>query len=361
VPKTPYAVIMAGGRGERFWPLSNARHPKQVLPLIDDRPMIIMAVDYLQGVVPPDHIFVITSQDLVPAIAAAVPQIPSEQIIGEPVGRDTAAVCALASVLVRARDPDGVFCILTADHRITDLDVFRSTIRDAVTLAAAENCLITIGIRPLTPSTGFGYIEAGVSLDRNSGTRFFRTRRFVEKPNRETAQAYLDAGNFYWNSGMFIWSAKTLQTAFRQHTPSLARLIDELEAAVGTVTFTQVLATAYDKLKRISIDYALMEKADNIVMAHGAFGWDDVGSWPALAHHRPHDTADNVVVGDAVLLDSQRNIVFSKARVTALLGVQNLVVVQADDVTMVCHIDRAQDIKKLVQQVGAQEALRRLL
>ncbi|WP_160300739.1 mannose-1-phosphate guanylyltransferase [Kiritimatiella glycovorans] len=356
-----YAVIMAGGKGERFWPLSTSQHPKQLLSLVGKRPFLAQAVERLEGLVPPERVWVVTNRDLVDATRAAVPEVPAEQIVGEPMGRDTAAAVACGGALIKARDPDGVFCILTADHVIGDLPLFRSTLRGAMDLAAGEDLLLTIGIEPSEPSTGFGYIEAGEPYAEREGVSFHRAARFVEKPDRATAGEYCASGRYCWNSGMFVWSVPALQRAFDEYRPQLSGLMDELSAAAEAGTLDEAMARTYPELEKISIDYALMEKASNIVMARGTFAWDDVGSWPAVRNHWAADEAGNTVQGTCETLDGGGNIVYSPDRLTALIGMEDTVVVQAEGVTLVCPRDRAQDVKKLVGKLREKQGYENLL
>jgi mannose-1-phosphate guanylyltransferase len=356
-----YAVILAGGKGERFWPLSTAKRPKQLLSLVGDKPLLAQAVERLEGLIPPSRIFVVTNRDLVDASRAAAPMLPPAQVIGEPMGRDTAAAVALAAALVKARDPKGVFCILTADHVISDLAIFRRTLEASLQLAAREPVLVTIGMKPTEPSTAYGYIEAGEEHSAIEKIHFLRALRFVEKPDAPKAQEYLASGRYFWNSGMFVWSVATLEAAFARHRPVLKGLLDDAARAVAQGRLDVYLDGAYPKLDRISIDYALMEKADNIVMARGEFSWDDVGSWTALENHFPRDAQGNIAAGDVAAHDSSGNIVVSHERLTALIGVKDLVVVQAEHVTLVCSRERAQDIKKLLEQLRAGGRHERLL
>ena len=343
-----YAVIMAGGKGERFWPLSTSKHPKQLLALVGDKPLIAQAVDRLAGLIPPEHVFVVTNADLVEATQAAAPMLPAENIVGEPIGRDTAAAVACGGALVGAKDPDGVFAILTADQVMGDLDVFKATLAGGMDLAEQNEILVTIGIQPVFPSTGFGYIESGNDFSQGGDVKFKKAFRFVEKPDAETGQGYLDTGKFFWNSGMFIWSVPTLGKAFAAHCPEMKTLMDELGGYAARGEIVQGLNKTYPGLGKISIDYALMEKADNIVMACGTFMWDDVGSWPALEGHFPQDDSGNTLIGECEQIDSSNNIIYSKDRVTAVIGAEDLIVVQAEGVTLVCPKDRGQDIKKMV-------------
>lgn len=346
-----YAVILAGGRGERFWPLSTSKRPKQLLNLVGEGTLLAQAVDRLAGLVPPERVLVITNADLVEASCAAAPQLPQKNVIGEPMGRDTAAAVALAAGLVKARDPEAVFAILTADQVIGQIPVFQKTLRASMDIAARGQHLITMGITATFPSTAYGYIERGARVEIQEGLSFCKAARFVEKPNLERATDYLATGRYVWNSGMFIWSVKAIESAFMQHRPALGKLVDEFAAAQRQGALLATLARIYPGLEKISIDYAIMEKADNILVAEGTFSWDDVGSWTALENHFPADTARNVVVGECAAWESSGNIVFSRDRVTALVGVKDLVVVQADGVTLVCHRDQAQNIKKLLEGI----------
>ncbi len=343
-----YAVIMAGGKGERFWPLSTSKHPKQLLALVGDKPLIAQAVDRLEGLVPPENVFVVTNADLVEATQQAAPQLPAENIVGEPIGRDTAAAVACGGALVKAKDENGVFAILTADQVMGDLDVFSATLRGGMDLAEKNDILVTIGIEPTYPSTGFGYIESGDAFEDAENVEFRKAVRFVEKPDEATATEYLETGKFYWNSGMFIWSVQSLEKAFASHCPEMKELMDTLTEYAKHGKIIEGMDATYPDLGKISVDYALMEKADNIIMACGTFYWDDVGAWPALESHFDQDEGGNTNIGQVQTLDASNNIILSKDHLTAVIGVENLIVVQAEGVTLVCPKDRAQDIKKMV-------------
>lgn len=349
-----YAVILAGGKGERFWPLSTERRPKQLLSLVGDEPLVAQAVRRLETLVAPERVFIVTNADLVGSIRAVVPSLPAENIVGEPFGRDTAAAVTLGAALVATRDPGAAFCVLTADHVIKDAARFRRTLGDAFRMAMSSDCLVTIGIKPAFPSTGYGYVECAEAIPFEGETRFFKALRFVEKPDAETARQYAASGRYSWNSGMFIWSLTALGRAFGRHSPALGGLLKRLKPAVGAPDFAGRLRTEYERIEKISIDYAVMEKADNIVMARCDFDWDDIGSWTALENHFPRDEAGNVVAGCAETMDAKGNIVFSRDGLTALVGVDNLVVVRSGPVTLVCRRDSVQDVKKLVQKLRAQ-------
>lgn len=351
-----YAVVLAGGYGERFWPASTAAKPKQLLSLLGDRTMLEMAVDRLDGLIPVERVLVLTSEDLVAPTRAATPGLPEANVIGEPMRRDTAAAVALAAAVVKARDPHGVFCIVTADHVMGDLDLFRSTLAAGLELAASEDVLITIGITPRHPATGYGYIRAVDAFGPQGAIEFRSVDRFVEKPDRTTAESYVASGEYSWNSGMFIWSVASVQKAFAANRPELSEFIDALVPSVDGPDFAEALATGFEPLEKISIDYALMERADNIVMAVGTFAWDDVGSWPAVGDHLDDDGAGNAVRGELETVDASNNIVVSEGtgadgRVTALIGVSDLIVVHTDTATLIVPKDRAEDVKKLVSRL----------
>ncbi len=359
--KNAYAVIMAGGRGERFWPLSTSKSPKQVLRLFGDRSLLEMALERLQGLVPVENVFVITSRELVEPTCANAPALPPENVIGEPFGRDTAAAVALGAALVHARSPEGVFCVVTADHIIGDIPVFQQTLRESMDLAMREDILITMGIAPAYPATGFGYIEAGDRIDSPGDISFFTAKRFVEKPDTETAAQYLAEGTYFWNSGMFVWSSVSILSAFEKYHPPVYHMAQAMMPVAQKAEFATQLEREYDKLEKISVDYAVMEKAENIIMARGTFAWSDVGSWTALADHFDADAEGNTVIGSCRSIDSTGNIVVSQDRLTALVGVDDLVVVHAKGATLVCPRDRAQDVKAMVAALQDDDAAGDLL
>ncbi len=360
-PQNQYALIMAGGKGERFWPLSTSRKPKQLLALGGDRPLLQLAVDRLAGLIPPERILIVTSAALVAPIREMLGQGSPVGVLGEPLGRDTAAAVAAGAAWIRRRAPDAVFCVLTADHLIGDLPVFRQTLARGLALCAENDVLMTIGIAPSEPSSAYGYIEMGASWIRDDGIEFFRAQRFVEKPDMETARGYLASGRYAWNSGMFIWSVRSILNAFAEFRPALAERLSAWAQCRNEAEFEAALARDFPALEKISIDYAVMEKARNIVVCKGTFAWDDVGSWPALAAHLPQDGAGNATTGDVEALDSAGNIVVSQGRLTALVGVKDLVVVQAEGVTLVCSQARSQELKALLARLRTQKNRETLL
>jgi mannose-1-phosphate guanylyltransferase len=359
-----FVVIMAGGRGERFWPESRLARPKQLLPIVGDTAMLAQTVQRLEGLVAPQDIFVITNAEQRAAVLEVCPNLDSAKVIGEPMGRDTAAAVGLATILVRREDPQASFAMLPADAVIHDAQGLRNTLEAAFQAAEAQPVLTTIGITARFPATGYGYMQQGEPIADYAGRTVYQVRRFVEKPNEPTAQSYLESGDYFWNAGMFVWSVTSIAAELEKNTPNLWAALQAMDAGLAAgLGLDEQLAAHYPQLEKISIDYAIIEKATNVVMVESGFDWDDVGEWPAIARHYPADSAGNVVRGAAHLEASSGNIVFSRDpdHLVALLGVDDLIVVKTEDATLVCHKDKAQDLKALVQSIGAQEAYKRLM
>lgn len=340
---------MAGGRGERFWPKSRLSRPKHLLSIVGEQSMLAQTVQRLQGLVPQENIFIITNKEQQVAVQETCPDLSKDQIIAEPIGRDTASAVGLAKSIVKQKDPQGVFAILPADHVVHDVENFKKCLNSTFDIASETASLVTLGIQPTGPSTAYGYIKKGDQVDT-----YYKVDQFVEKPNLETAQSYVDSGNYFWNAGMFTWTVPALEKALNTHCPELAEGLTQLEKRLEAgETLEAVLAELYATLPKISVDYALMEKADNVVTVPSTFDWDDVGEWPAIARHHESDENGNVTRGEGLIEDGSGNIVISEdGHLTALIGVNDLIVVQAEGATLVCHKDRAQDIKKLVKQVS---------
>ena len=350
--KHAYAVILAGGSGERFWPLSTKSRPKQFISLFGGRPLLSLAVERLHGLIPADRIFIITAERLAADTAEAAWNVPRANIIGEPCKRDTAPAIAVACGLVHQRDSEGIVCVLTADQLMSDVETFRLTLADSIRVASRDEVIVTMGIQPTYAATGFGYIDAGDALETRTVTLFNKAKRFVEKPDAYTAARYVESGHYYWNAGMFIWKTGTMRKALAAHAPDLAELCDCVIGADSSDALDAVLRQIYPSLRSISVDYAVMEHADNIVMARGAFGWDDVGSWPSVAGHFSADLDGNVVIGSCEQMEAQNNIVVSENRLTALIGVRGLVVVHSDNATLICPKERAEEVKKLLRRIA---------
>ncbi len=359
-----YVVIMAGGRGERFWPVSRLARPKQLLPIVGEKAMLTQTVERLAGLVDPQDVFVITNAEQRAAVLEVCPGLDPAKVIGEPVGRDTAAAVGLATVLVRREDPAATFAMLPADAVINDDAGLRATLETAFQAAEARPVLATIGVTADFPATGYGYIQQGNELDEYAGRQVFQVQRFVEKPDQQTAETYLRSGDYFWNAGMFIWSVSAIVGELETSTPALWSALQGIDAGLAAgQNLDALLAEHYPHLEKISVDYAIIEKAANVVMVESGFGWDDVGEWPAIARHYPADAAGNVVRGSAELADARRNIVYSQdeEHLIALLGAEDLIVVKTQDATLICHRDKAQDLKALVKQIGAKAAYKKLM
>ncbi len=359
-----YVVIMAGGRGERFWPESRLARPKQLLPIVGDKAMLAQTVDRLEGLIAAEDIFVITNAEQREAVLEVCPELDPAKVIGEPIGRDTAAAVGLAAVLVKRADPGATFAMLPADAVIHDSAGLCSTLASAFAAAESSQVLVTIGITAAFPATGYGYIQQADLLDEFEKRPVYQVKRFVEKPDVTTAEGYVASGDYFWNAGMFIWSVPTIVGELEASTPSLWKALGAIDDGLANgEDLDSLLKLHYPHLEKISVDYAIIEKAKNVVMVESGFDWDDVGEWPAVERHYPADTSGNVVRGTAHLADAKGNIVFSRDddHMVALLGVDDLIVVKTEDATLVCHKDKAQKIKALVKEIGAKEALQHLM
>ena len=346
-----YAVILSGGSGERFWPLSTPDRPKQFLSVFGGKSLIRQAVDRLRGLVPVSNVLVVTAASLVKATRQELPELPRANVIAEPCRRDTAAAVATAcGVVERLGGTDAVAAILTADHLMRDVPAFRQLLADAARAAAATDDIVTMGVAPDYPATGFGYIQVGEPVPLRMKTVFHRAVRFVEKPDAKTAAKYIATGKYAWNAGMFVWKVSTMKAALLVGAPALAIL--EASVADKKNRVPAVLETLYPQLPRISIDYAVMEKVKNILVSRSAFGWDDVGTWSAADRHLATDARRNVAKGNVALLDVTDSVAISEGPHVAVLGVNDLVVVATKDSVLVAAKDRVQDLKKLLAKMS---------
>ncbi|MDQ6764704.1 MAG: sugar phosphate nucleotidyltransferase [Verrucomicrobiota bacterium] len=348
--QTIYALILAGGSGERFWPLSRRARPKQLLRLISDKTLLEETVARLEGLVPNERILILTNVEQEKAVRALLPNFPAGNIVAEPAKRDTAAAVALGVGWVAARDHLATMIVLPADHVIKDTAAFHRTLETAAVAAKESGALVTIGLKPTWACPGFGYIEQGdpVTLRRSNEARgdIHQVLRFREKPNAELAETFLRAGNFRWNAGMFIWSVPTVLSEFNRHAPELANFISQLSVPGA---FARALRERFAGLPKISFDYAIMEKADRVLVVEAEFDWDDVGGWRAVASYFASDEDANAANCDVTALESTNNIVFEEGGTKiALLGVHNLIVVRTGDALLVCHRHQAEKIKHLI-------------
>jgi mannose-1-phosphate guanylyltransferase len=366
-----FVIIMAGGRGERFWPLSREKMPKQLLTLLGRRSFLQQAVDRVLPLVPVKNIFIITNAAQIAEVRKQLPKLPKDNVVAEPVGRDTCAAVTLGAALVGARSTTGVMAVLPADHVIAEEKKFQQVLGDAFDLAARGQVIVTIGIQPTEPATGYGYIRTGPALPAPSGAKkyktvFFKAEQFVEKPNRDKAVEYVNSGHYRWNAGMFVWSFVTITNALEQHQPEMFAACQRwFKVAAQPAKLAKVLAKEYPVIKKISIDFALMEQAQNVVVADGAFAWDDLGAWPAIARHFKPDAAGNVAVADFIQVDAARNIIYdarTKNRTPiAVVGLHDAILVQTDDAVLLADKAQAQKIKELVKQLAADPRLKKLV
>ena len=345
-----HPVILAGGSGTRFWPLSRQKRPKQLLPLASEQPLVADTAARLVGLADFANVVTVCGPAHAHEIRALLPQEARGGVVVEPEPRNTAPAIGLAAALVRARDPDGVLLVLPSDHAILDLNEFRRTIARATTLAQS-GALVTIGIEPTRAETGFGYIQLGSTHPGGDG---HRVAAFHEKPDRDRAQRYLAAGGYLWNAGMFAFRADRILGELRTHLPSCAQALDRIAQSIGTPHFADALTQNFPACPSISIDYAVMEKAADIAVVPATFGWSDLGSFSSLQEVRAPDAMGNVASGDVMLLDALQNVVLGPAnKPIALVGVSDLIVVDAGDALLVCTRDRAQDVRKVVDALKA--------
>ena len=355
-------VILAGGSGTRFWPRSRRAHAKQVLALDGERSMIQQTVERLKPIATPEQIWVITNEYLAHEIADQLPGLPDGQIVQEPVARNTAPACGLAAFLIERQNPDAVMGIFPSDHVITDEPRFLKALQKGIAVAAAGDNMVVLGIEPTRAETGYGYIETG---DYTRDDTALHVRRFIEKPNQNRAEEFVAAGNFYWNSGIFLWSARTLANAVREHVPETAPLLESIAAAYGTPEFDEVFHALYPKCENISVDYAVLEprSAKGEHLSHlyclpAEFTWNDLGSWASLYEYQIEsrlrgDAEGNVSETEGHLaIDAVNNYIFSPRKFVALVGVKNLVIVDTEDALLIAHRDNSQDVGKIVKELG---------
>ncbi|MDO8444736.1 MAG: mannose-1-phosphate guanylyltransferase [Deltaproteobacteria bacterium] len=362
-----YAVIMAGGQGTRFWPRSRRKRPKQLLDIVGSESMIRQTVDRLDSLIKPKDVYVVTGKEHVEELIGHIPHVPSENIIAEPIGRNTAPCIGLAAMRLRRIDPEGVMAVLPADHVILDKEGFLETLRFAGDVAKSGDYIITLGMKPDRPETGYGYIKKGsvvsgqwpvgwavpTSSESKDGVtpplQVFKVERFVEKPDKDTAEEYVKSGQYLWNAGMFVFKVSTILRAIEKFMPDLYIGLLRMEPALGTDSQEKILSEVYGELPSVSIDYGVMEKADNVLVVPSTFGWNDVGSWTAIDDLLPRNEHGVVAHAEHISIDTKDCIVYSPKKLVATIGVSDLIVVETEDALLICHKSRAQDVKKVVE------------
>jgi mannose-1-phosphate guanylyltransferase len=356
-----HAAILAGGRGQRLWPRSRRSSPKHLLPLLSEKTMLQETVSRLEGVVEDENIYIVTEEGQQDIIAGQLPHVPRANILVEPEGRNTAASIGLAAVHMEKKDPGGVMISLHSDNWVGDVETFRRILRDSTTVAEQTGSLGTIGITPSYASTGFGYIHVGKEINAGLATAFWEGKKFIEKPDRKTAERYVASGEHFWNGGMFIWKLSAILEAMQQYMPALYAGLQAIKAVLGTRAENETVAEVYGRLEKVPIDTGVMERASNIFVAKGDFPWDDVGSWAAMVNHYPADSKGNVVIGQFEEVDSHDCIIVGDDTLITTVGISNVIVVKTPDALLVCSKERAEEVRDLVTKLSDSEELRKYL
>jgi mannose-1-phosphate guanylyltransferase len=344
------ALIMAGGSGTRFWPKSRESHPKQLLQIIGEGTMLQNTVQRLHPLIPPEKIFIVCKEVQRSAIAAQAPHLPQGNIIVEPWGKNTAPCIGLAALFMRKRFDDEVMAVLPADHLVRPTENFCETLQAASKIAAEFPVLITIGIHPTYPATGYGYIQCSDEAMTNGKIKALKVKTFAEKPNLETAKRFLASGDFLWNSGMFVWRVSTIMEQFEEYLPQLSDGLTEIDQHLGTPSEQATINRVYQQIKSISIDYGVMEKAQNVAVLPASFEWNDIGSWDEVYKLSDKDKEGNALGdGDHALYDSAGCMIDVPGKTVAAVGLQNLIVIETADALLLCARERAQEVKELVE------------
>ncbi len=341
-----YAVIMAGGVGSRFWPRSKEKKPKQLIRIFGEHTMIQDTVKRLDGLVKPENILVITNKIQKPRVIEQLPELKPENIIDEPFGKNTAACIGLASILIKAKNKEAVVITLPSDHLIKDEEQFRNCLKNAAEYASHSKGLVTIGIIPNRPETGYGYIQFD---DKEISKNIYRVLTFAEKPNLSTAKQFIESGDFLWNAGIFIWRVDSILDEISEHLPDLYEGLQQIEQVIGTENYEKELVAVYGQLKSISIDYGVMEKAKNVFLTKADFYWNDVGSWEAVYEIAEKDAEGNALVGDVYTENTFNSYIFTPKKFVATIGVEDLIIIETHDALLVCNRNNAQDVRRVVE------------
>lgn len=349
------AVIMAGGKGERFWPKSRTNLPKQFLNISGSKSMIQQSIARLEKLIDINQIFIVTNELYAELIKAQIPHLPHENIIIEPVGRNTAPCIGLASIIIEDRFPDSTMIVIPSDHIIENEEGFVKILETAVEVAQDNSNLVTLGIQPTYPETGYGYIESSNQSQEINELFVHKVNKFVEKPDLATAQSYLESGNFYWNSGIFVWKIETIRSYIQKLMPDMHDILETMKTVLGSKDRDAIIRSEFLKMPDQSIDYGIMEKVNNIYVIPCVFGWDDVGSWTALERISDLDENGNVIKGNILNLDTKHCIIESNGKLIATLGIENLIIVDTEDVTLICTKDKAQEVKLLLKELRMQK------
>ncbi|MBN1464685.1 mannose-1-phosphate guanylyltransferase [candidate division KSB1 bacterium] len=348
VLKNTYAVILAGGVGSRFWPKSRESKPKQYLSLIDEGTLLQNTAARLRGLFTEDSIFVVSNRDQENLLHAQLPWLPNDHVFFEPMGRNTAPAIGLAAIHLIESDPDAHMVVLPADHRITNTQLFLDTLQLAIDFVQDDqNALVTFGIKPSYPATGYGYIESGAPVRRKA----FRVTRFTEKPNRELATEFIRQGNYFWNSGMFVWRAATILKEIERYMPEWHAGLLDIQSALCSDNHASVCEKVYSSLRGQSIDFGVMEKADHVYVVQADFGWSDLGTWEQVYNSSPKDENGNVIKGRPLLLNVSNSYIDADDRLVSIIGVEDLIVIDQPDALLICKKEKSQDVRWVAKEL----------
>jgi len=350
-----YTLIMAGGSGTRFWPRSKTRKPKQYLNIFGDSSLLQDTIERFSDFTARDNIYIVSSATQAEVLEEQTKMLPKENLIYEPVGRNTLPCIGLAAMYAERENPDGVMVVSPSDHLITNTELFKDSVLAAVKIADERNGIVTIGITPAYPATGYGYVQTAEDITGEENIRQFKVERFVEKPNEETATEYLEQGGFYWNSGLFVFKVSVFLDAVQKFAPGLYADLRKIQADFGRPTYAQTLDTIYRAVKSISVDYGIMEHAQNIYLVEGNFDWNDLGSWESVYLTDKKDENGNAGSGEAILENTKNSYVYSDKGMIAVIGLDDVIVVQDGNTTLVCKRENAEDVKKIVERIKAQK------
>lgn len=349
-----YSLIMAGGSGTRFWPRSKAVKPKQYLNLFGDDSLLQSTIKRFSTFTSTENIYVVSGKSQAKVLEKQTTMLPKSNLIYEPVGKNTLPCIGLAAMFAEKENPDGIMVVTPSDHLIENDELFRDTVLAAVKIAEERDGIVTIGITPTYPATGYGYVQTAENITGPEKIKQFKVERFVEKPDEKTASDYLEKGGFYWNSGLFVFKISVFLDAVKQFAPNLYSDLRKIQADLGNPSFEKTLDKIYRAINGISVDYGIMEHAKNIYLVEGNFVWNDLGSWESVYLTSEKDENGNAGTGEAVIIDSKNSYIFSETGLIALVGLDDVIVVQDGNTTLVCKRDKAEEIKKVVDRLKAE-------
>jgi len=347
-----YCLIMAGGSGTRFWPRSRVKKPKQYLSLFGDQSLIQESIKRFAGFIPEESIYIVSAKSQKEVLEEQTIKLPKENLIFEPVGKNTLPAIGLAALFIAKRDPDGILIVSPSDHLIQNDELFRQTIESAVQIANEKDGIVTIGITPKYPATGYGYVQTAEEVKIGQAIKSYAVNKFVEKPNLEVATSYLKSGGFYWNSGIFVFKVSVFLESVQKYAPELYADLLRINDCIGTEGYEKALDRIYNEVKSISIDYGILEKAKNVFLVQGDFVWNDLGSWEEVYKYDKKDENQNAHTGEVILLDTKKSYVYAPDSLVAVVGLEGVIVVQEGNTILVCKRDRAEDIKAVVGEIN---------